>query len=96
MLSTRLSVILMIAMSEITAIVDIHIPSFREAVDVVALEKQYLTFLEAPTMESTRAFIMNDIQYRHPQFVALDTNSVIGWCDIIPNPFSYRIGGRYR
>jgi len=85
----------MIDMSEITAIAEIHIPGFREAVDVVAREKKYLAFLEAPSLESTQAFVMNNIKQGYPQFVALDANSVIGWCDIIPNrsrPVHYHCG----
>lgn len=72
-------------MSEITAIAELHIASFREAIDVVAREKEYLAFLEAPSLESTRAFVINNIKQGYPQFVALDAKSVIGWCDIIPN-----------
>jgi ribosomal protein S18 acetylase RimI-like enzyme len=82
-------------MAEITAIAEIHISGFREAIDVVAHEKKYLAFLEAPPLESTRAFVMNNIKHGYPQFVVLDGNSVIGWCDIIPNrsrPVHYHCG----
>jgi ribosomal protein S18 acetylase RimI-like enzyme len=75
----------MIDMSEITAIAEIHIAGFREAVGAVAREKKYLAFLEAPPLESASAFVINNIKQGYPQFVALDANSVIGWCDIIPN-----------
>ena len=95
MLVARLSVILLIDMSEIAALAEIHIPGFREAVDVVAREKKYLAFLEAPPLESTRAFVMNNIKQGYPQFVALDADNVIGWCDIIPNrsrPVYYHCG----
>jgi hypothetical protein len=66
----------MIDMSEITAIAEIHIFGFREAVDVIAREKKYLDFLEAPPLESTRAFVMNNIKQGYPQFVTLDVNSM--------------------
>lgn len=70
---------------EIIPIAEEHIPSFREALDVVAREKKFLAFLEAPPLEDTRRFILKNIELRHPQFVALNANTVVGWCDVIPN-----------
>jgi len=52
--------------------------------DVVAREHKYLTFLEAPPIEMTRAFIANSIANRHPHFVARDGDRVVGWCDVTP------------
>jgi RimJ/RimL family protein N-acetyltransferase len=85
LLGAHQSAILVTDMAEITTIAERHIPSFREAVDVVAREGKFLAFLEAPALESTRAFVMNNIKQRHPQFVASDADRVVGWCDIIPN-----------
>ncbi len=59
-----------------------HISGFRHALDVVARERKYLVLTEAPPMESTREFVMNNIAVRNPQLVALDRGKVIGWCDI--------------
>ena len=59
-----------------------HIPGFWRALDVVARERKYLALTEAPPMESTREFVMNNIAARNPQLVALDKGEVIGWCDI--------------
>lgn len=59
-----------------------HVESFHRALDIVARERKYLTFLEAPPLESTRAFICEMIENGHPQFVALDGDVVVGWCDI--------------
>lgn len=70
---------------EIVPIAEEHISHFREAVDAVAQERKYLAFLEAPSLECTRSFVLNNIEANYPQFVALSAGSVVGWCDIIPN-----------
>jgi RimJ/RimL family protein N-acetyltransferase len=59
-----------------------HIPGFWHALDVVARERKYLVFTEAPPIESTREFVMNNISARNPQLVALAGGEVIGWCDV--------------
>jgi ribosomal protein S18 acetylase RimI-like enzyme len=62
-----------------------HIEGFHRALDIVARERRYLAFLEAPPIESTRAFVLDNIERGHPQFVAVSANSeVVGWCDVIP------------
>ncbi|OWK23790.1 acetyltransferase [Rhizobium yanglingense] len=59
-----------------------HIESYHQALDVVARERMYLTFLEAPPLEDTRKFVLDMIENRHAQFVAVKDSGVIGWCDI--------------
>ncbi|SMF74498.1 Protein N-acetyltransferase, RimJ/RimL family [Xaviernesmea oryzae] len=59
-----------------------HIESFHRALDTVSRERKYLTFLEAPPLESTRSFILDMIENGHPQFVAVVDGEVVGWCDI--------------
>ena len=61
-----------------------HIESFHETFDFIARERRYLAFLEAPSLESTRAFILNMIAQGYPQRVALSGDKVVGWCDVIP------------
>jgi ribosomal protein S18 acetylase RimI-like enzyme len=51
----------------------------------VARERRYLAFLEAPPIEATRAFVLDNIKRGQLQFVAVSANSeVIGWCDVTP------------
>jgi len=69
---------------EIGPIADEHIESFHKTLDVVARERRYLAFLEAPPLESTRAFIRNNIAHGYPQFVATLEGEVVGWCDVTP------------
>lgn len=61
-----------------------HIARFHATLDVVARERKYLAFLEAPPLESTRAFVLGNLAKGAPQFVALAGDEVIGWCDITP------------
>jgi RimJ/RimL family protein N-acetyltransferase len=61
-----------------------HIDSYRAAMDTVARERRHLSFLQAPSSEQTRAFVMNNIAMRHPHFIAQVGREVVGWCDIVP------------
>jgi RimJ/RimL family protein N-acetyltransferase len=70
---------------EIVPISEMHIPGFHEAVDIVARERKYLAFLQAPSIEDTRKFVLNNIEKRYPQFTVISGGRVIGWCDVIPN-----------
>lgn len=63
-----------------------HVASFRDAVDSVARERLYLALLEAPPLELTREFIASILKERHVQFVALQEDAVVGWCDIVSSP----------
>ena len=61
------------------------IAPFNAAVGEVGREKQFLTFLDCPPMESTLAFVTDNITNNHPQFVAIMNDKIIGWCDITPD-----------
>jgi ribosomal protein S18 acetylase RimI-like enzyme len=70
---------------EIVPIAQDHIDGFHRALDIVARERRYLAFLEAPPIESTRAFVLDNIKRGHPQFVAVSADGeVVGWCDVKP------------
>ena len=62
-----------------------YIDSFYECLDSVVKERRYLAGVESPPIESTREFVLSNIRNNIPQFVALDGNRVVGWCDIRPN-----------
>ena len=70
-------------MIEIIAISEPHIESFHRTLDTVSRERRYLAFLEAPPIESTRAFVLDNIANGYPQFVALSAGEVVGWCDVV-------------
>jgi RimJ/RimL family protein N-acetyltransferase len=63
-----------------------HIEGFHKALDMVSRERKYLTFLEAPPLESMRTFVLDMISNAHPQVVAVVDAQVIGWCDIRRHP----------
>lgn len=61
-----------------------YIEGFREAVGSVARERKYLAFLDAPSLEMARAFVMENLREGWPHIIAVSVSadSVIGWCDI--------------
>jgi ribosomal protein S18 acetylase RimI-like enzyme len=75
-----------VAAVEIVPIAQGHIESFHRSLDFVARERRYLAFLEAPPFESTRAFVLSNIEQGYPQLVAVSAGQVVGWCDVVANP----------
>jgi RimJ/RimL family protein N-acetyltransferase len=69
---------------KITQIAAEYVEGFHRAVDFVARERKYLAFLEAPPLDRTRQFVMNNIAKGYPQFVAVAGGEVVGWRDVIP------------
>jgi ribosomal protein S18 acetylase RimI-like enzyme len=69
----------------IVPITEEHISGFRAAVDAVARERRYLAFLEAPPLENVTRFVLNNIEHGYPQFVVVSADTVVGWCDVLPN-----------
>jgi ribosomal protein S18 acetylase RimI-like enzyme len=61
-----------------------HIAGFREVLDGVARERRYLAFLEAPPIARMRRFVLDNLRNGVPQFVAVEDDRVLGWCDIVP------------
>lgn len=59
-----------------------YIEGFRAAVDSVARERKYLTFLEVPPLEKTIEYVAGNLRNGCPHFLAVSENKVIGWCDI--------------
>jgi ribosomal protein S18 acetylase RimI-like enzyme len=61
-----------------------HIAGFREVLDGVARERRYLAFLEAPPVARMRRFVLDGLRAGISQFVAVDGEHVVGWCDVVP------------
>lgn len=59
-----------------------HVEGFRQALDIVARERKYLIFTEAPPTERMLDFVRDNIAAGHPHMVAVDDGVVVGWCDI--------------
>lgn len=60
--------------------------SFNTAVGVVARERRYLYFIDAPPMADTDAVVRRAIAIGTPLFVLADGNDVVGWCNIFGLP----------
>lgn len=58
------------------------VPGFNAALGSVALERRYLRTTEAPPLERSYGFVAGNIETGNPQFVALDDDVVVGWCDV--------------
>ena len=61
-----------------------HIAGFRAVLDGVARERRFLAFLEAPPMDRVRRFVLGNLKSGTAQFVAVDGDAVVGWCDVTP------------
>jgi RimJ/RimL family protein N-acetyltransferase len=59
-----------------------HLDGFRAAVDAVARERRWLAFTEVPPREDSIRFTEQILANRHPFFLAVDGDKVVGWCDI--------------
>lgn len=68
----------------IRQIVEDDIDGFYETFALVARERRYLSFLEPPPIEQTRAFIRQNIAGDIPQLVAVGDGKFLGWCDVTP------------
>lgn len=69
---------------DIVRIAEAHAAGFHACLDAVAREKRYLAQLEAPALDRTLAFVRDNIAKDAAQFVALDGDLVVGWCDVFP------------
>lgn len=61
-----------------------YFEGLRQALDIVAREKRYLAFLQAPPSPEAFAFFRNIVVNDLCQVVALVDGAVVGWCDVLP------------
>lgn len=69
---------------DIKQITEEDVEGYHHVLDVVARERQYISFLKAPPIEQTRAFVVQNIARDDPQFVARLEEQIVGWCDVSP------------
>jgi ribosomal protein S18 acetylase RimI-like enzyme len=68
---------------------------FWRCLDAVARERRFLAFTQAPSLESTRAFVEANRADGAPAFVAKVEGRVAGWCDLTrPHFDGWRHAGR--
>ena len=61
-----------------------HFHGLHQTIDIVARELKYLAFTQAPPLEQSLAFYRSLLARDFPQFVMLDDERVVGWCDVAP------------
>lgn len=70
---------------KIEAIKAKHICGFHRVLGIVARERRFLTFLDAPPLAATERYVKQIIRNGHPLFVATTLEGdVVGWCGILP------------
>lgn len=62
-----------------------HFVGLHRAIDMVAREKKYLAFTQAPPLEQSLAFYRGLQNSGAPHFVALEGAEVVGWVDVAPH-----------
>jgi RimJ/RimL family protein N-acetyltransferase len=67
---------------EIVQISQAHAAGFQACLDAVAREKRYLAQTAAPPLERVQSFVRDSVLNNVAQYVALDGNTVVGWCDV--------------
>jgi putative acetyltransferase len=61
-----------------------HFAELRSVLDAVAREGRYLAFLRAPPIDEAFAFYRGILDRDSPHFVALASDRVVGFCDVLP------------
>ena len=61
-----------------------YFEGLHRALDIVARERRYLAFVQAPPFEQSRVFYQQILERDLCQFTALCGEDVVGWCDILP------------
>ncbi|WP_116809408.1 GNAT family N-acetyltransferase [Steroidobacter cummioxidans] len=63
---------------------EIHFVGLHRALDIVAREKRFLAFTQAPPLEAAISFYRDIIANDACHFVAVNDATVVGWCDVLP------------
>ncbi len=72
--------------AEITTIVPLdesHFIRLHRALDIVAREKRYLAFLQAPPRDEARNYYRHLLATDQGHFVVVQSSDVVGWCDVV-------------
>lgn len=60
---------------------------FNGVVGVVARERRYLRFIDAPPMDGTLEFLQKSLDAGNPHLAAVVDGKLVGWCDVCRNSF---------
>ena len=81
-------------MIHIRQIQEEDVVQFRDALDAVCRERKFLARPEAPPLAGVQAFIAANVKHDVPQFVAVENERIVGWCDALPGDFGTAHVGR--
>jgi RimJ/RimL family protein N-acetyltransferase len=71
-----------------------HFAGLHAVLDGVAREQRWLAMLQAPPAARLRRFMLDNQRLGAPQFVAVEDERVVGWCDVTPRAYAtQRHGG---
>ena len=62
-----------------------YITSFYKCLESVAGERKYLGYVKPPSLEETRENVLKHIKRNTPRYIAVKDNTVVGWCEVLPN-----------
>ena len=68
----------------IMAATETHFEGWHKLIGNVAREKTFLASIESLPTEQALAFFKNLLAKGFPQYLAVQDNEVIGWCDVAP------------
>lgn len=77
----------------VTPITESHAEGFHACIDAIARERRFLAQVEALPLDRVRDFVRDSVASDAAQFVAVDGDLVVGWCDILPG-WAYAIQHR--
>jgi RimJ/RimL family protein N-acetyltransferase len=60
-----------------------HTEEVHRVLDIVARERKFLSYLEAPPLAQSREFVSEMIAKGNPICVAVVDDKVVGWCDVV-------------
>ena len=55
---------------------------FRDCLESVARERQFLAQVEAPPLDKVREFVSQSVEQNAAQYVADVDGRIVGWCDV--------------
>lgn len=61
--------------------------SLWQAIKTVAEERKYLASTRGFPRDATREFVDKVVEKRMAQYLAVEGDTVVGWCDILPKPW---------
>ncbi len=69
-----------------------HFSGLHQVFDAACKQESFLFFLQAPPIEQTFRYYQNMVDRDYVYFVALCDETVVGWCDLLPQGDAAHVG----